>query len=78
MKIALVTPAGPGMRNGNRHTALRWAAFLQAAGTRSRSRWNGQEPADLMLALHARRSHRSIMGFPKNKPLVLALTGTDV
>ena len=32
MKIALVTPAGPGMRNGNRHTALRWAAFLQAAG----------------------------------------------
>ena len=32
MKIALVTPAGPGTRNGNRHTALRWAAFLRAAG----------------------------------------------
>jgi len=31
-----------------------------------------------MLALHARRSHGSIMGFPKNKPLVLALTGTGV
>ena len=33
MRIALVTPAGPGMRNGNRHTALRWAAFLRAAGS---------------------------------------------
>jgi len=79
MKIALVTPAGPGMRNGNRHTALRWAAFLQAAGHQVtvEVEWD-KEPADLMLALHARRSHRSIMGFPKNKPLVLALTGTDV
>ena len=79
MKIALVTPAGPGMRNGNRHTALRWAAFLQAAGHQVTVdvEWD-KDPADLMLALHARRSHRSIVVFPKNKPLVLALTGTDV
>ena len=79
MRIALVTPAGPGMRNGNRHTALRWAAFLQAAGHQVtvEVEWD-KEPADLMLALHARRSHRSIVVFPKNKPLVLALTGTDV
>jgi putative glycosyltransferase (TIGR04348 family) len=79
MKIALVTPAGPGMRNGNRHTALRWAAFLQAAGHQVTVEvdW-GKDPADLMLALHARRSYGSIRVFPKNKPLVLALTGTDV
>ena len=74
-----MTPAGPGTRNGNRHTALRWAAFLQAAGHQVTVQVNwDKDPADLMLALHARRSHGSIMGFPKNKPLVLALSGTDV
>ena len=77
MKIALITPARPGTRNGNRHTALRWAAFLRAAGHRVRigTEWDG-EPADVMLALHARRSHASIKEFPG--PVVLALTGTDV
>jgi putative glycosyltransferase (TIGR04348 family) len=77
MRIALVTPAGPGTRNGNRHTALRWAAFLRAAGhTVSLSvEWPGDR-ADLMLALHARRSHSSIKAFPGVR--VVALTGTDV
>ena len=31
-----------------------------------------------MLALHARRSHASIKTFPRDKPLIVALTGTDV
>ena len=80
MKIALVTPAGPGARNGNRHTALRWAAFLRAAGHRVHVcvEWPPDSPADAMLALHARRSHASIKAFPAGKPLVVALTGTDV
>jgi putative glycosyltransferase (TIGR04348 family) len=80
MKIALVTPAGPGTRSGNRHTALRWAAFLRQAGHRVSVSvaWSPETPADAMLALHARRSHASIKGFPREKPLVLALTGTDV
>ena len=79
MKIALVTPAGPGTRNGNRHTALRWAAFLRHAGHRvSVSTEDFSSAADLMLALHARRSHASIKAFSREKPLVLALTGTDV
>ena len=79
MKIALVTPAGPGTRNGNRHTALRWAAFLRAAGHKvSVSTLDTSSSADLMLALHARRSHASIKAFPGDKPLVVALTGTDV
>ena len=79
MRIALVTPAGPGTRNGNRHTALRWAAFLRAAGHRvSISTQEMASDADLMLALHARRSHASISAFPREKPLVVALTGTDV
>ena len=81
MRIALVTPAGPGTRNGNRHTALRWAAFLRAAGHRVSVsvQWSPQERADAMLALHARRSYASIKAFSETgKPLVLALTGTDV
>ena len=80
MRIALVTPAGPGTRNGNRHTALRWASFLREAGHRVdvALQWSPQAPADAMLALHARRSHASIRAFPRDKPLVVALTGTDV
>jgi putative glycosyltransferase (TIGR04348 family) len=79
MKIALVTPAGPGTHNGNRHTALRWAAFLQAAGHEVSISTESIAPdADLMLALHARRSHASIKAFSRKKPLVLALTGTDL
>jgi putative glycosyltransferase (TIGR04348 family) len=79
MRIALVTPAGPGMRNGNRHTALRWAAFLREAGHRVSVsvEWSGGR-ADAMLALHARRSHASIKKFAGARPLLLALTGTDV
>jgi putative glycosyltransferase (TIGR04348 family) len=82
MKISLVTPAGPGLRNGNRHTALRWAAFLRGAGHRvTVSTRDLSSDADLMLALHARRSHDSIADFWRrnpSKPIVVALTGTDV
>src|SRR6185295_1493452 len=82
MKISLVTPAGAGMRNGNRHTALRWAAFLRAAGHKvSVSTRDVGSDADLLLALHARRSHESILDFWRIHPdrrIVLALTGTDV
>ena len=77
MRIALVTPAGPGTRSGNRHTALRWATFLRKAGHRVSVsvEWSG-EAADTMLALHARRSHPSIRKFDGCR--VVALTGTDV
>ena len=80
MRIALVTPAGAGARNGNRHTALRWAAFLRRAGHRVgiSVEWPAAQAADLMLALHARRSHASIKAFPRARPLMVALTGTDV
>ena len=80
MRIALVTPAGAGMRNGNRHTALRWAAMLRAAGHRVEVavQWTPDSGMDAMLALHARRSYPSIKTFPSDKLLVVALTGTDV
>ena len=80
MRIALVTPAGPGMRNGNRHTALRWAAILRRAGHRVdvSVQWTPDHRVDAMLALHARRSYPSIKTFSSDKRLVVALTGTDV
>lgn len=82
MRIVIVTPAGPRLRTGNRHTALRWARFLRQLGHRVRvvTRWDGQQ-ADLMIALHARRSHRSIQRFHlcfPGRPLVVVLTGTDL
>jgi putative glycosyltransferase (TIGR04348 family) len=82
MKIALITPARPRSRHGNRNTAVRWATLMRELGHQVSVEvaWNGR-PADLMIALHARRSHASIMQFRKRfpgHPLVLALTGTDL
>ena len=82
MKIALITPAGARSRNGNRHTAIRWAAMLRSLGHRVRVsiRWDGRA-ADAMIALHARRSHDAIVRFRErfpDSPLVVVLTGTDL
>jgi putative glycosyltransferase (TIGR04348 family) len=81
-RIQIVTPAGPGTRNGNRHTATRWAAMLRGAGHRVgvTLAWNG-EPCDTLIALHARRSHESIARFRQARPaapLIVVLTGTDL
>ena len=82
MRIALITPYGREHRNGNWHTAARWARFLREAGhtVRTQVEWDGRN-ADLMLALHARRSFSSIRAFAErfpSRPLLLALTGTDL
>lgn len=82
VKIALITPAPPGTRHGNRSTATRWAGMLRELGHRVTIQvdWDGA-PTDLLLALHARRSHASIRNFAvccPDKPIVLALTGTDL
>jgi putative glycosyltransferase (TIGR04348 family) len=81
-RIAIITPAKPGARTGNLHTAQRWAAMLRGGGRRVsvRTEWDGAQ-ADAMIALHARRSHGSIVGFRREYPsgaLVVALTGTDL
>ena len=82
MKIALVTPAPPRTRLGNRNTAMRWAHFMRELGhkVRVQTAWDGT-PADIMIALHARRSHASIVGYAEahpQRPLVVVLTGTDL
>jgi len=81
-RISIVTPARAGARNGNRHTAQRWARFLRTLGHRVSVSvaWDGR-PCDLLLALHARRSHASIAAYRERRPdgpLVVALTGTDL
>jgi putative glycosyltransferase (TIGR04348 family) len=70
---------------------MRWARLLRQSGHSVRvcTEWHPADdaaagahvPEVLMLALHARRSHASIVRFRQSRPgcpLVLALTGTDV
>jgi putative glycosyltransferase (TIGR04348 family) len=80
-RIHIVTPAGPGTRNGNRHTATRWASMLRGAGHRVAVSlgWEG-ERCDALIALHARRSHAAILKFEEraDAPLIVVLTGTDL
>lgn len=82
MRIHLITPAKRGSRAGNRATAVRWAGHLRALGHRVTVATEYQdEPADAMIALHAWRSARSIERFAKHcpeRPLIVALTGTDI
>jgi len=82
VKIAIVTPAAAGSRTGNRHTAQRWSAMFRAAGHKVSvaTEWNAT-PADVLFALHARRSHPSVLNFRHAYPdgnLVVVLTGTDL
>jgi putative glycosyltransferase (TIGR04348 family) len=81
-KIAIVTPARAGSRTGNRHTAARWATMLRGAGHRVSvlTQWQG-ERCDLLVALHAKRSHASVLRYRAAHPrraLAVVLTGTDL
>lgn len=82
MRIGIITPAPPRSRYGNRVTALRWARILRELGHQVRiaTRYEGQ-PCDLLIALHARRSYPSARLFHcdhPDRPLIVALTGTDL
>ena len=81
-RIEIVTPAPPGSLHGNRVTAKRWQSFLRQLGYRVpiTESWSGKD-ADLLITLHAYRSHASIDAFKlvyPNRPLILILTGTDL
>src|SRR5467141_2346544 len=82
MKIGIVTPAPPDSRYGNRITALRWARILRRLGNRvSILQTYDDKPYDLLIALHARKTHSSIINFRRQNPatpIILALTGTDL
>ncbi len=79
--VCIVTPGTRDANNGNWRTAARWALLLR---DRYRiivqTRWDG-EPADALIALHARRSAESIARFHEraaNRRMAVVLTGTDL
>ncbi|MBI4987457.1 MAG: TIGR04348 family glycosyltransferase [Rhodocyclales bacterium] len=81
-KVVIVTPAPSGSRAGNRNTAIRWARLLHELGclVSVQTQWAG-ESCDLLVALHAGKSHDALSAFRKrhpDRPAVLALTGTDI
>ncbi len=82
MTIHMICPAPPRSRLGNRITAVRWSRILRDLGHRVRimQRYDGNR-CDVLIALHARRSADSIARFSHRypgRPLVVALTGTDL
>jgi hypothetical protein len=82
MRILLVTPMAPAARTGNRVTALRWVRMLRGLGhsVNLASAYGGQ-PCDVLVALHARKSAKSVQRFRgehPDRPIVLTLTGTDL
>ncbi len=82
MKITLVSPASATSLGGNRTTAVRWQRLLEELGhsTELVQSWQGDE-ADVLIALHARKSFDSIRRFHEVRqraPLVVTLTGTDL
>lgn len=78
----MITPAQPGSKAGNRATAERWETLLESAGHSVDvvTEYHG-EPCDAFIALHAWRSVDAIRHFRETwpeKPLIVALTGTDI
>ncbi len=82
VQVTIVTPAPPTSRKGNGVTARRWAHLLRELGQRVRveQEYRG-EACDVLVALHARKSYESVARFRAahpDRPLVVALTGTDL
>ena len=87
MKIILITPELPKSRAGNRVTAARWKTILTELGHKVTVKASSDnitqisKKNDAMIALHAWRSANSIDYFKTQhpqKPLIVALTGTDL
>jgi putative glycosyltransferase (TIGR04348 family) len=83
-RIVIVTPYLSDANNGNWRTAERWRSMLSPRfETIVQNDWHGaaRSPCDLLIALHARRSHAAIARFRRAhpaKPLIVTLTGTDL
>ncbi len=82
LQICLVTPSKGASVSGNSVTADRWASILTELGHQVRvEAIYADQSCDLLVALHARKSYPSIKKFAQEhpaRPLIVALTGTDV
>lgn len=90
MRVLVVSPKPKHSRTGNDVTSRRWAGHLRALGHTVRVAGDfpvaddgdgGAFDPELLVALHARRSAPSVERFRRrhpDRPLVVALTGTDL
>jgi putative glycosyltransferase (TIGR04348 family) len=82
LTVVIATPASRGSHKGNRVTAVRWAGHLRALGhhVTLAETWDGR-PCDVLVALHATRSHPTVLRYREQRPaapLVVGLAGTDL
>jgi putative glycosyltransferase (TIGR04348 family) len=82
LRILIVTPYAASANNGNWRTAARWSRLLRA-DHRVIVRTPGEalDDADVLIALHARRSHAAVVEWRARfgaRPCVVVLTGTDL
>lgn len=79
--VLIISPALAGANNGNWQTAWRWLRMLRPLfRTTLASQWQGED-ADVMLALHARKSASAALAWAQAKgtgKLAVVLTGTDL
>jgi putative glycosyltransferase (TIGR04348 family) len=82
LRILIITPHTNAEGSGNATTAQRWAKRLRELNCRVQvaTRYDGSS-CDMLVALHARKSAGAIQRFSElypRRPLIVALTGTDV
>lgn len=79
--VLIISPALAWSNNGNWQTAWRWSRMLHPLfRTTIASQWQGED-ADVMLALHARKSAQAALAWAQTKgaeKLAVVLTGTDL
>lgn len=81
MKILIVAPLTGGLVTGNQVTAERWAGIIRELGHDVEISDHLSGDCDLLIALHAFRSHSAVREFRArnaNRPVIVALTGTDL
>ena len=86
LRFQFLCPTPAGSRSGNRITALRWARMVRSLGHRASILCDLRDPnvgdgADVLVLLHARKCAAAARHFHDrhpDRPMVVALTGTDL